>query len=86
MTSVVIDVLTLVYVFGNRVARWAYLAAVGFAIFTIAWVSPRVALEFVADRLGTDALTWFIRLSFIFLVVAPMLRRRRIAGVRGRVV
>ena len=82
--SVILDVLTVVYLFVNRVVGGVlYVSAIVLGAATISFLGPRVFWGFVADDIGTDPLTWFIRLSFLFVVAAPYIKARRTRRGRG---
>jgi hypothetical protein len=85
--SVLLDVLTVVYLFVNRVVGGVlYVSALVLGAAAILLLGPRVFREFVADEIVTDPLTWFIRFSFLFVLAAPYIkarRRRRGRGVHG---
>lgn len=85
--SVILDVLTVVYLFVNRsVGGVLYVSAIVAGAAAIGFLGPRVSWGFVADDIATDPLTWFIRLSFLFVLAAPFIkarRRRRARGVHG---
>jgi hypothetical protein len=82
--SVILDVLTVVYLFVNRtVGGVLYVLALVLGAVTILFLGPRVIWGFVADDIATDPLTWFIRLSFLFVLAAPYIKARRARRVRG---
>jgi hypothetical protein len=85
--SVILDVLTVVYLFVNRaIGGVLYVSALVLGAATILFLGPRVFWGFVADEIATDPLTWLIRLSFLFVLAAPFIkarRRRRGRGIHG---
>ena len=82
--SVSLDVLTVFYLFVNRVVGGAlYVSAIVLGAATISFLGPRVCWEFVADDIATDPLTLFIRLSFLFVLAAPYIKARRTRRGRG---
>jgi hypothetical protein len=82
--SVILDVLTVIYLFANRVVGGVlYGSAILLGTATIWFLGPRVFWGFVADEIPTDLLTWMIRLSFLFVLAAPFIKARRTRRVPG---
>jgi len=85
--SVILDALTVVYLFVNRVVgRVLYVSAILLGAATIWLLGPRVFWGFVADEIKTDLIIWMIRLSFLFVLAGPFIKARwtrRVPGSRG---
>jgi hypothetical protein len=75
--SVILDALTVVYLFVNRlVGGMLYVSAILLGAATIWLLGPRVFWEFVTDEMRADSVIWMIRLSFLFVLAAPFIKAR----------